>query len=457
MYKVKISAKDYFSRNEYVNRLKRCYRTDGELAIEAKKIQDALLEKIKTENGIQFKSFTDGLNVEQKSAFKVFEDKITALEVKSATVKTVEDYNKVVEEVGKMGLELKALKEKGGNTELSFKSQINKFVTDNIAKIIELKAAGTGIIEFKAVASMLDSSASNPGGIPELMGVQVAPPTNVNLRQSIVDALVSKFGTALAAYPYTESVPKDGDFAFLLEAGAKAQIDFKIETRYASPKKVAAWILLSDESVTDIPGLQSIAYDFLRKKHDLKRQSGILFGDGIGANLKGATKYGRAFVAGAMAGKVVTPNFMDVVNAAITDIFTTHNYTDETPFMANLVMVHPMDFYTELVAAKDAFGRPLYPMASLFNRVTIGGATIVPFENIPAGKIFVADMSKYNVSDYVAYHVKIGWINDNLITNQFVIVAESRLHGFVKKLDEQAFIYDDIATIKAAITLVAIV
>ena len=42
--------------------------------------------------------------------------------------------------------------------------------------------------------------------------------------------------------------------------------------------------------------------------------------------------------------------------------------------------------------------------------------------------------------------------NDDFIKNQFVILGESRFHAFVKKLDEQAFIYDDIATIKTAIT-----
>ena len=106
----------------------------------------------------------------------------------------------------------------------------------------------------------------------------------------------------------------------------------------------------------------------------------------------------------------------------------------------------------ELVSAKDANGLPLYPSASLFNQVTIGGVTIIPEENIPAGKIFVADMSKYNTTNYLSYTVKIGWINDDFIKNQFVILGESRFHAFVKKLDEQAFIYDDIATIKIGIT-----
>ena len=299
---------------------------------------------------------------------------------------------------------------------------------------------------------MTTGSATNPDGIPELVGTQVAPAGNVNLRGSIVDALVTRFNTNLAAYPYTETVPKDGDYSFVAEGGEKPQIDFKIETRYAQPVKVAAHIVLTDESIQDISGMQDIANNYLRAKHDLKRQNGILFGDGISPNPKGATVYGRTFVAGDMANEVVTPNFMDVVNACVTDIYTTHNYVDEMNYMANIVLVNPVDFYLNLVSAKDANGLPLYPMAGLFNRVTIGGVTIVPFEDIPAGKIFVCDMSRYRVTNYIPYTVRIGWINDQLITNQFTMVGESRFHAFVEKLDEQAFIYDDIATIKSAIT-----
>jgi hypothetical protein len=359
----------------------------------------------------------------------------------------------IKDEVIRLAGELKALKENGG-VQMSLKSQVAKFIKDNHEKIKQIKHAGSGVVEFKVAADITTASAAVPDGIPTIAGTQMAPPTNVNLKASIVESLVTVFNTSLAAYPYTESIPKDGDYTFLGEGDTKVQIDFKMETRYAEPKKLAAWERLTEESVNDIPGLQSIAYDYLRKKHDLKKQNGILFGDGIGDNLKGATKYGRVFSAGGMANAVTAPNFMDVVNAAITDIFTTHNYTDELPYMANLVMINPIDFFVELVAAKDGFGNPLYPMASLFNRVTIGGATIIPFEDIPVGKIFVADMSKYNTTNFVGYTVKIGWINDDFIKNQFVILGESRLHGFVKKLDEQAFLYDDIATIKAAITLV---
>jgi len=371
----------------------------------------------------------------------------------------VKENKALTEAVSKQGVAitkmLDQMKGKGMELGVTEKAQISKFISENAEEIVKMKNAGHGTIELmvKAPADITTASASNPDGIPELVGVQVAPPANVNLRGAIVDGLVNLFNTNQAVYAYTESVPQDGDFAFIAEGAIKPQIDFKIETRYASPVKIAGYEILTEESVQDIPNLQSIATNFLRAKHDLKRQNGILFGDGIGENPKGATVYGRTFVAGAMANAVQTPNFMDVVNACITDIYVTQNYQDEMPYMANVVMVNPMDFFIQMVSAKDANALPLYPSASLFNRVSIGGVTIVPFQDIPVGKIFVADMSKYNVTNYIGYTVRIGWINDQFITNKFTMVGESRFHAFVKKLDEQAFIYDDIATVKVAIAI----
>lgn len=341
---------------------------------------------------------------------------------------------------------------KGGVSD-SIEVQLTKALVENHEAIKNIAKNGSGVVEItlKAVADITTANGVNTSP-PAITGTQQAPLSNVNYRNLDVTRLTTNVNTSLAAYPYTEAKPKDGDYSFLAEGAAKPQVDFTWETNYAKPVKAAAWVRLTDESVQDVAGLESVARDLLFKKHNIKKAKGILFGDGVSPNPKGATTYGRVFSAGALALAVDTPNFMDVVNACITDIATTHNFTDEMPYMANLVMVNPNDFFIQLVSAKDLNGLPLYPSASLFNTVVIGGVTIIPEESIPAGKIFVADMSQYNTTNYLPYTVKIGYVNDDFIKNQFVILGESRFHAFVKKLDEQAFIYDDIATIQTAIT-----
>lgn len=393
----------------------------------------------------------------EKRAFENAEQK-TAIEnaVKEATdaLKTANDSEKsqLQTKLDDLADKLIELETKGSSKMNDLNTQIKSFLKENQEKIKELKASGQGMIEFKAVADITTANGVNTNP-PNITGTQQAPLSNVNLRDFDVTPLTTNVNTSLAAYPYTETVPKDGDYTFVAEGTVKPQIDFTWETNYAKPVKAAAWIKLTDESVQDVAGLESVANDLLRKKHAIKKSKGILYGDGISPNPKGATVYGRTFVAGDMATSVANPNFMDVVNACITDIATTHNYEDETPYMANLVMINPVDFYLQLVSAKDDNGLPLYPQASLFNQVNIGGVTIKPEESIPAGKIFVADMAKYNTTNYMPYTVKIGWVNDDFIKNQFVILAESRFHAFVRKLDEQAFIYDDISTVKTAIAV----
>lgn len=395
-----------------------------------------------------YKNEVKALREELENA--VTKEDVSNVEKKIEGLATSETVNGLDELVKELQEDLQVVKEGGVASQKQLENKVGEFLKENHDKIKSIQAQGHGVVEFtvKAVDNMTTGSATNPDGIPELVGVQVAPPTNVNLRDTFVEQLTTNVSTSLAAYPYTESVPKDGDYAFVAEGAVKPQTDFKIETRYAQPVKIAAWVKLTDEAVQDITGLQSIATDYLRKKHDLKKQNGLLFGDGISPNPKGATEYARAFVAGDMLNAVDSPNFLDVINAAATDIYTTYNYEDEMSYMPSLVVINPVDFYLQLVSAKDGDGRPLYPTASLFNRVNIGGMTIIPDRAIPAGKIFVCDMSKYNTTRYMDYTVKIGWVNDDFIRNQFVILGESRFHAFVKKLDEQAFIYDDIDAIK---------
>lgn len=397
----------------------------------------------------------EAMSAQELDAYKKLEKAHEKAEADKAVKEAVEKATEpLVKELKAVQEDFMSLKEQATDKVLeSYAEQLTKAIKENHEKIKEISKAGSGVVEItlKAVADITTANGVNTSP-PAITGTQQAPLQNVNLREMGILPLTNNFNTSLAAYPYTEAKPKDGDYAFLAEGAIKPQIDFSWETNYAKPVKVAAWERLTEESVQDVAGLESVARDFLFKKHNLKKSKGILSGDGIAPNPKGATTYGRVFSAGPLALAVVSPNFMDVVNACITDIYTTHNYQDEMPYMANLVLVNPSDFYIQLVSAKDLNGLPLYPQAGLFNQVVIGGVTIVPEESIPAGKIFVCDMTKYNTTNYMPYTVKIGWVNDDFIKNQFVILGESRFHAFVKKLDEQAFIYDTIATIKTAIT-----
>ena len=392
-----------------------------------------------------------------KKVFKALEKKFKAVELKLAEAQkenaSKKELLKITKSLKKHGKLLskfeERVREKSIQTTLS---KFKNFLIENKSSLEDIAKNKTGEVEFvvKVVGAVTTGSGSDVTTAPVNMHTELG---GFNLRNdSDLLNLCTVTQTDKDSHKYTELTPKDGDYTFVAEGGTKPQVDFKWENRFETPRKAAAYEILTEESVTDVSRLMTIAEEYLRKKHDLFKVNGIFFGDGAGENPTGATVYGRTFVAGAMALKVTKPNFMDTINAISTDIFTTQNYADESHYMPNITMINPVDFYLELVSAKDENGLPLYPQAGLFNRVNIGGMTIIPWIKIPAGKVLVADMKKYNVSNYVPFSIRIGWINDQFITNQFTMLGESRFFGYVKNLDKQAFVYDTIATVKTAIT-----
>lgn len=397
---------------------------------------------------------------------KMLDDKFKAVQEDLATLQkegaSKEELQKAIDAVEKQGTSLQEFidsqKEKQMKT---LEEQFVHFLSENKEAIKEVYKSGKGEVVFnpfaekddadKAVGDVTTGSGTDVGTPPHVMHAQLGQ-HNFRNDNSLLD-LCTVTSTNAAAYSYTEMLPKEGGYGFVAEGGSKPQIDFKWETRFETPKKIAAHEILTEEAVTDFTRLESVAREYLRKKHDLYKVNAVYFADGTGSLPTGATEYGRTFVAGDMAdafanGKV---NFMDIVNAIITDIYTSSNYTDEEHYVPNVVMISPIDFFLKFQSAKDENGLPLYPQASLFNAVTIGGVTIRPWIKVPAGKIFVADMKKYNVVNYVPFSIRIGWINDQFITNKFTMVGESRFYQYVKNLDQAAFVYDDIATVKAAI------
>lgn len=390
-----------------------------------------------------------------EAKFKAFQTVQKDLQDAQKLNATKIELTKLIKSVGEVGQELEDFIESQKDlVVVSVEKQLEDFIIENKQVLIDMKNSRSGVIEFtpKAVGALETGSGSNITTPPVNRSTNLG---HFNFEDN--NAMLSLFtvsNTSNDSLVYTELTPKDGDYNFVAEAGSKPQIDFKWENRHITPHKIAAHEVLTEEAVTDIKRLTSVAKEYLRKKHDLFKVDQCYFGDGTGIRAKGATVYGRSFVVGTMANVFAagTSNFMDVVNAIITDIYTTHNFTDEAAYKANIVLIHPEDFFVKLVGAKDGNGLPLYPQAGLFNQVSIGGVSIKPWYKIPVGKIFVADASKYNVVNYVPFSIRIGWINDQFITNQFTMVGESRFFAYVKNLDEQAFVFDTISTVQAAIT-----
>lgn len=374
-------------------------------------------------------------------------------------LKTINGINTLIE---KHGLELKKNKNQTGP--ISFKSTISTAFAefDGLkSKLKELwdKDAGTVTIfdSSKAVGNLTTSSVSTDTGGNAILDLLNADEINdIRLRQPFIEDFATVTNTNKAVYTYADYLPKDGDFSFIGEGDEKPQLDLEVEIRSETPNKAAGYEILTEESVDDIPRMESNARTLLFKKYLLKRQNGILFGDGLGDNPTGVTAIASLFNPASWTGdKVKSPNMHDAIIAAANQIFTTFSYTDDVEYFPNVAFVNPGDF-SALRLSKNENGNYLFPQFTIFNERVIDNMRVIPKNKIPAGYVLIGDFTKLNVINYIAYSVRIGWINDQFIKNLFTMLGEGRFYTFVKFLDQRAFLYDTIENIEAGIEEIVI-
>ena len=223
---------------------------------------EALIAKVEAETG-------KSIDTKVQEALKEMNPETLAKAVEEmgalkTALETAKTENERIEGIVKtQGIAITKLKENGGGMPTGFKQEVDKFIEDNLEKIQSIKSAGSGMVELvsKVVGNITTGTGVNTSP-PNITGTQQAPLSNVNLRGADLLSLTSNVSTSLAAYPYTEAKPKDGDYAFVAEGTVKPQTDFTWETNYAKPVKIAAWLRLTDESIQDVVGLQSVANDF---------------------------------------------------------------------------------------------------------------------------------------------------------------------------------------------------
>lgn len=323
-------------------------------------------------------------------------------------------------------------------------------------KLKALYNSGSGTVDItKAVGTITTGNVTTDTGGNAILDYLNADSTEgIRLQTPFIEEFANVTRTSKPVYTYVDYIPGEGDIEFIAEGGTKPQLDLDVTVATATPVKAAGYEILTEESVTDIPRMESESRGLLFKKYLLKRQDGILFGDGVSPNPTGVTGIASAFnPATWTAAGIATPNLHDVIIACANQIYTTVSYTDDVEYYPNVAFVNPADF-AALRVARDDNGQYLFPSFTLYNGQTIDGIRVIAKNKIPSGKILMGDFSKLNIVNYVDYSVRIGWINDQFIKNLFTMLGEGRFFTFVKSLDQRAFVYDDIATIVAAIDAV---
>lgn len=365
------------------------------------------------------------------------------LAIKAGQDTTVKQLKEVADSV----VSLEEILKGGFNGGQTLEKTVEDWVTENHEKIKTAFKSGAGKLDLstiKAPALVTTANGTLPTALPANFAAESLGVDRIALRRPYLFDIVRNLNTNKATFAYIEAVPGEGDFTVVAEGGTKPQLDIDWVTRYATPVKFAGWIKVTEEVVEDIPRLRDTIVSYLKDKHDIFKDNQIFAAINTAAT---------AYTAGSLTGTVTDPNIIDVVNALQVQILNAPNYTDEPDFYADTVLLNPIDFFKYFATVKDAMGRNLYSdQMMLGGSMVYNGLRFISTKQVTAGNIIVFDSTKVNLTEYIGYHVEIGWVNDDFIKNQFVILGESRGHIYITNHDKRAFAKGSIATIVADLT-----
>lgn len=385
--------------------------------------------------------------ITEKTALNVSKTEVEALKSELLDLISKNDNEAVKTALAKLEGKFEGFKEGSSKsvTPKDLGNTIFKAYEDNIEKIKDLKQKG-GLVNLsvKAVDTMTITG-NFSGGVVALSQLEQGVARIVRrmpfLRQIINTATsISKYIT------YIEQANPEGGADTTAEGGAKSQADFDLVEKSAETKKITAFIKISKEMIDDLPFIRAEINKELMELIELKLDSQILSGDGLGNNLVGILTNAVSWTAGTFALSIVTPNELDVLRVAIAQIKT-------ALFDPNFIIMHPNDV-AKFDVTKTATGEYTQPMIYRDENGVkrYNGITIIENTGITEDTFLVGDFNKSNLRIREELNLQVGFVNDDFTKNLFTILAETRATHYVKSNHFGAFVKGTFSTSITALT-----
>lgn len=207
------------------------------------------------------------------------------------------------------------------------------------------------------------------------------------------------------------------------------QSDFDLKLKTATVRKITAYIIVSEEMLEDVEGLNSYISLRLPSKMKLKENYQLLYGDGTGINLSGLTKNATAYVDELADTKV---SEIDILVSALKQVRTSE-------YDPTFALIHPTEAL-KIKLKKDDNGQYIQPWIFMGNKdINLDGVRIVVSSAITSGDFLVGDGSAAQVFDRRQMTLEMTNTNeDNFVKGMVTVriseritVAVYRPKGFV--------------------------
>ncbi len=267
---------------------------------------------------------------------------------------------------------------------------------------------------------------------------RIARPIRRIMEISNVGTTSSKFVTYIAQD--TQSTT-----GFINEAGTKANGQVQYTEVSVAVKKVAGFIKVSKEMLSDLSFVQAEINNDLMMSIEQNMDDQLLNGTGIGNNIDGVLNQATPWAAGVFAGNVTNPTVIDVLRVAKAQI-------EGANFLPTHIVLHPDDV-ARIELSKTTQGEYTYPNFALgmAPNMQLSGLIIISSTNIASDTFLVGDFTKFNVRVREGVNIQVGYEGDDFARNMVSILAEARLCSFVKQNDVTAFVTGDFTTAIAAL------
>lgn len=309
---------------------------------------------------------------------------------------------------------------------------LDSIVMENLPKLKALHEAGTGFIRVEVKAAGITSISNTVQPMagatltsPYAPGIGGAALTLYDILRNpnFVSNYVNMGRTNQSRLAWINETTLQGLPLLTAEGATKPLTSRTFQVEYSIAKKIAAYIQLTDEFDADLPGLSTAVQRLLQT--DVIRA----FDDQIQTDvINNSTPFS---LAGAMAGfnhQVFDATYWDALLAMETQVRLAN-------FIPNVSLLNPV-LWAKMQMAKDTVGRYNYPSQAFQDAINAKQGNKIFGDNA-----IVGDLNQFNVDIYEDFVLKMGWINDDLIKNQFTIVGEVRFHDYISNARKTAIVY----------------
>lgn len=268
----------------------------------------------------------------------------------------------------------------------------------------------------KAVGNM--ASATNLTGTYFVAPTVVPGVIGAAYNQTHIRNLISTGTTDSNVVRHIRDNGGEGGPTTVAEGATKPQMDRDLAIVDANVRKIATYLRVPEEMISDIPFLTSFLTEVGTEEVLAVEDAQLLYGDGTGQNISGLATNATAFAAGTSV--VASPNNFDVLRAGAKQMRVAKRNPD-------VFLVSPTDYY-DMVSKKDTTNNYILSGGGNGLMPVIDGMPIVQLNQVAAGDFFVLDRRASQI--FFRENVNVRFYEqdqDNAIKNLVTIVIEERL------------------------------